>query len=86
MGVLTLEEKESEKRVRGLLGVVGWYRDGAGEEKKKIIISVRHCSVLSESLGRQFASHQCCLWTLNSVQSLHSYLPKSLIKLHLEVS
>ena len=75
-------KKESEKRVRGLLGVVELYRGGVGEEKRKIIISVQYCYVLSESQGRQFTAHQCCLWTLNCVRSRHGYLPKSLVKLH----
>lgn len=45
-------KKESEKRLRGLLVVVRWYRDGEGEAEKKIIISVRWYYVLSERKGR----------------------------------
>lgn len=30
-----IRKKVSEIRVRGLLGFVGWYRHGDGEEKKK---------------------------------------------------
>lgn len=51
VGVRLCRKKESERRVRGLLGVVEWYRCRDKEENYKII-SVWHNHVLSEKAGQ----------------------------------
>lgn len=62
---------KKSKRAPGVCGVVqtwGW------RGKEKIIISCWHYYVLSERQGRQFTTHQCCLWSSNCIQSL-KWLP-----------